>query len=102
MTLRPLTLIAIIALLSADPFTARADDPEARRIMQAVEDRDDATQDMEMILIDKNGNQRIRKIRSFGKDKGEDSVSLMFFLSPADVKERARRRYGECPDACVN
>jgi len=69
---------------------AHADDPEARRIMQAVEDRDDGdngVQDMEMILIDKNGNQRVRKIRSFFKDKGEDTYQLMFFQAPADVKD---------------
>ncbi|MFQ5514110.1 MAG: outer membrane lipoprotein-sorting protein [Myxococcota bacterium] len=81
------TLIGLILLL---PLSAPADDPEARRIMQAVEDRDDgddATQDMEMILIDKKGNRRIRMLRSFSKDVGEDRHTLMFFISPADVKD---------------
>ena len=62
----------------------------AREIMQRVEDRDDGdngTQDMEMILIDKNGNQRIRNIHVFNKDKGEDTLQLMFFVTPADVKD---------------
>ena len=80
----------LMSLAWLTPALAVEDDPEARRIMQAVEDRDDGdngTQDMEMILIDKKGNQRVRTIRSFFKDKGEDSQSLMFFLSPADVKE---------------
>jgi hypothetical protein len=66
------------------------DPPGARDIMQAVEDRDegeDRCQDMEMVLIDKYGNQRIREIRAFARDEGEDTQSLMFFLSPADVKE---------------
>jgi len=61
----------------------------AREIMDRVEDRDDGDDgisDMEMILIDKRGKERIRKIRSFNKDKGEDSLSILFFLSPADVK----------------
>ena len=86
----PLCALAFIAAGWVTPGTARPDDPEARRIMQAVEDRDDGddlTQDMEMILIDKNGNRRVRQIRSFAKDKGEDSLSLMFFMAPADVKE---------------
>jgi len=66
------------------------DSPSAREIMLAVDDRDDGDNgimDLEMILIDKRGNQRIRKIRSFGKDFGEDDYQLMFFLSPADVKD---------------
>ncbi len=87
----PPTLLGLALLLGlATPTAARADDPEARRIMQAVEDRDDgddATQDMEMILIDKNQNQRVRRIRSFVKDRGDDTLQLMFFLTPADVKD---------------
>jgi hypothetical protein len=42
---------------------------------------------MEMVLIDKNGNQRVRKLRSFGRDVGEDEQSIMFFLTPADVED---------------
>jgi hypothetical protein len=76
-----------LALLGAD---SRADSPAARQIMQAVDDRDDGDNgisDLEMILIDKRGNERIRRIRSFSKDFGEDEYQLLFFLSPADVKD---------------
>ncbi len=69
---------------------AYADDPAAREIMQKVEDRDDGdnmTSQMEMILIDKNGKERIRRISMFSKDKGEDTLSIMFFLHPSDVKD---------------
>jgi len=71
------------------PAQARADDPKARDIMEKVDARDDGdhqTADMEMILIDKNGKKRVRKISSFSKDKGDDTQRLMFFLEPADVK----------------
>ncbi|MCE2390644.1 MAG: outer membrane lipoprotein-sorting protein [Proteobacteria bacterium] len=64
--------------------------PSAREIMQRVEDRDDGdlqTSDLEMILIDKSGYQRVRQLRSFGRDVGEDKQSIMFFLSPADVED---------------
>jgi len=96
--------IAVLALLAVLlPRFARADDPEARRIMQAVEDRDDGdngTQDMEMVLIDKHGGKRVRKIRSFFKDKGEDTYQLMFFLSPADVRDTGFLTYDyDDPDA---
>lgn len=62
----------------------------ARQIMEAVDDRDDgdnAISDMRMVLIDRKGHERIREIRSFGKDKGEDRQRIMFFLSPADVED---------------
>jgi len=79
----------VLAFLVAG--AASAGDPgRAREIMQAVEDRDDgddAVMDLEMILIDKRGNERVRKLRSFAKDFGEDDYQLLFFLAPADVKE---------------
>jgi hypothetical protein len=58
-------------------------------IAQKVHDRDDGdnvTSDMKMILIDKNKYKRVRELKSFSKDKGEDTLKLLFFLSPADVK----------------
>jgi len=60
------------------------------QIAQKVHDRDEGdniTSKMKMILIDKNGDQRIRELKTFAKDKGEDTLKLMFFLSPADVKD---------------
>jgi outer membrane lipoprotein-sorting protein len=52
-----------------------------------VDDGDNGITDMEMILIDKRGKQRVREIRSHSKDFGEDTYSIMFFLAPADVKD---------------
>ena len=60
-----------------------------RDIMQKVNDRDDGDRsisEMEMILIDKNGKQRVRKIKTYGREQGQQTQSLMFFLTPADVK----------------
>jgi hypothetical protein len=82
--------ISVAAAVTLSARTVVAETLTARKIMQRVEDRDDGDngeQDMEMILIDKNGNQRMRKIRAFSKDKGEDELRLMFFLAPADVKD---------------
>ncbi len=75
---------------------ALADDPQARSIMEKVDARDDGdnqTTNMEMILIDKRGNQRVRKIGIFSKDKGEDELRLMFFQHPADVKDTSFLTY---------
>ena len=61
----------------------------AREIMEKVNERDDGDRsisEMEMILIDKKGKKRIRKIKTYGREIGKDSQSLMFFLTPADVK----------------
>jgi hypothetical protein len=61
-----------------------------RQVMDLVDARDDgdnSTQDMTMILIDKSGNQRERTIRAMSRDVGEDTHTIMFFLSPADVKD---------------
>ncbi len=92
----PLLVLTVMAALIFSGIPALADDPEARAIMEKVDARDDGdnqTSDMEMILIDKNKKQRIRKIASFSKDKGEDTLKLMFFLEPADVKDTAFLTY---------
>ncbi len=62
----------------------------AQEIAQKAHDRDEGdniTSNMRMTLIDKNGKQRVRELKNFAKDKGEDTLKLMFFLSPADVKD---------------
>jgi hypothetical protein len=85
--LRP--LLAVLLLAAAAPAVA-ADPPTGREIMERVDARDDGdnvTQDLEMVLIDRNGNERRREIRSMGRDQGEDTHSIMFFISPADVKD---------------
>jgi len=83
--------IAALSLPSAFAVTTRAAETlTGRQIMERVDARDDgdhASQDMEMILIDKNGNERRRLIRSLSRDVGEDEQSILFFLSPADVKD---------------
>jgi hypothetical protein len=89
-----LTILVSFAMM-ADPVVA-ADDPQARAIMERVDARDDGdnrTADMQMVLIDKRGMERVRKIATFIKDKGEDTYRLMFFLHPPDVKDTAFLTY---------
>ena len=60
-----------------------------REIMEKVNDRDVGNRsisEMEMILIDKKGNKRVRKLKSYGLEQGKNSKSLMFFITPADIK----------------
>ena len=82
-------LVSLTLLVLATPALA-ADDPKAREIMTAVDERDDGdnqTSNMQMVLIDKRGKQRVRELRSFRKDKDPDELSMMFFMSPADVED---------------
>ena len=80
--------LMLCALLLAP--LAHGETPTGLEIMTWVDERDDGDNgitDMEMILIDKNGKQRVREIRSFSKDFGEDTYSIMFFRTPADVRD---------------
>ena len=76
--------------------SALADDANARAIMDKVDARDDGKtleQEMLMVLIDKNGNERTRDLKTYSKDFGVDEHQTMFFKSPADVKNTAFLTY---------
>ncbi len=65
-------------------------------IAQKAHDRDDgdnSTSNMKMILIDKNDNERVRELKTFGKDRGKDKLKIILFLTPADVKNTAFLTY---------
>jgi len=89
MPMNRLLLAIALAALSPAPAIAGAA-LSGRQIMERVDARDDgdrAVQDMKMTLIDRRGNRRVREIRAFRRDEGEDTYTIMFFLSPADVKD---------------
>ena len=87
--LRSIPLLAAAAAASLWLQAAPAGALTARQIMDKVDARDDGdnrTAILEMTLIDKRGNKRIRRVKSYSRDRGRDSLSLMFFLAPADVR----------------
>ncbi len=89
-----LFLLGVGASLFITPTLA--DDANARAIMEKVDARDDGAtieQDMLMVLIDKNGNQRVRDLKSYSKDFGADEHKILFFKSPSDVKNTAFLTY---------
>lgn len=89
-------ILGITAGLTLAIGTASADDAKARKIMEKVdarEDGDNMVTQMTMLLIDKNGSERKRTIKAFMKDKGEDTLRIMFFVEPADVKDTAFLTY---------
>ena len=80
--------LVIVFTLCAAPQADSAQD--ARSIMEQVDARDDGdnqTADLQMTLIDHNDNERKRTIKLFSKDKGRDTWRMQFFLAPADVKD---------------
>ncbi len=85
--------ICILATLmfSLVSMSAWAELPQidARQVAVNIDEREDGadeTAEMEMILINKRDQQRVRKIMTYRKDDGDDTKSVMFFLEPADVK----------------
>ena len=82
---------AIIAMIIAIGFSPEitGQSLSGKQIIEKVYNRpagDDQTSDLTMTLINKSGDQRVRKIKQFTKDLGDLEKSIMFFLSPADVK----------------
>ena len=85
-TLLKTTLLLSLALpMSAFAITA----DEIASAVDKVDDGDNAISVITMILIDKKQNKRIRSMQKFSKDKGEDTLSIIYFLKPNDVKNVA-------------
>lgn len=86
----PLVALFLGAVLAFTASGCLGEELTALEIMQKVDARDDGdnmTCDRTMVLIDKNGHKRTRIIKSFSKDKGQDTLKLMFFTSPSDVRD---------------
>ncbi len=84
-----ITFLVFLAIALCVSTAALADDPEARKIMEKVDARnkgDNQVSILEMILIDKRGNQWVRKIKSFTKNFGKNRHRMMLFQEPANVK----------------
>ncbi len=83
-------LFALVALTLLFVNNTDAREFTAQQIMENVYNRPegkDRTSDLEMILVNKFGDQRIRIIRQFNADFGKVEKRIMFFLAPADVKQ---------------
>ncbi len=81
-------LIAIFFAIGFSPEVS-GQSLTGKQIVEKAYNRDtgnDQTSNLTMTLINKSGSQRVRKIKQFTKDMGEVEKSIMFFLSPADVK----------------
>jgi hypothetical protein len=83
------TSLLILALIVGNNTNIFAQNLSGKEIMQKVKDRpdgDNRKSTMQMKLINKRGKKRNRSVVSYSIDIGKDKKSIMFFLSPADVK----------------
>lgn len=79
-------LTAIAGLAFMAPVCAQ--NLSGRDIMQKAKDLPDGDTryaEMELTLIKKNGDKRVRKVTSWSIDEGKDKKTLMFFTYPGDV-----------------
>ena len=81
-----LLLVLVSAFL---PWTGHAADITADEIMARVVDRnhgDNRIARISMTLIDRKGRKRSRSLETFMKDRGPDTLNLIFFTAPANVR----------------
>lgn len=80
---------SIITVCLAACFAVNAWAQDGTEIMRRVKDRPDGetrTVEVELKLINKRGDERVRKLKSYSKDYGADKKTIMFFTHPGDVK----------------
>lgn len=77
-------LLAGLLSLSLQAQAITAD--EIARQVDARDTGDHSTFDMKMTLIDKRGHQRQRTMLNFSQKRGDDDLKLLFFQTPADVR----------------
>jgi len=84
-----LLLLAVIGVAGLSK-PAVANELSALDIMTRVVNRDDGafvSRDLKMELIDRRGKTRIRETRGFRKYFGQDKRTVLFYISPANVKD---------------
>ena len=77
---------AIVLIASTSIFSQEL---TALQIVENAYNRDvgeDMTSDLLMILTNSTDDKRVREIKQFTKDFGDVEKNIMFFISPADVK----------------
>ncbi|HDP98339.1 MAG TPA: outer membrane lipoprotein-sorting protein [bacterium] len=87
--MKRLIISTVIALLAISTVSFAKKDLTGLDIITKVYNRDDGndqTGDLTMTLVNKFGDQRVRKIKQYIRDFGDVEKKIMFFLEPADVR----------------
>ena len=84
------TLFLVVLTISLLTISVGAEEKlSGYDIMKKVYERptgDEMEANLKMTLINSKGNKRVREIKQFVKDFGKVEKKIMFFISPADVK----------------
>jgi outer membrane lipoprotein-sorting protein len=89
MKLFKIILSLLIVIISIPVLSFGQNNLTGLDIIQKVYDRPTGTDqegELTMTLINSRGDQRVRKIKQFIKDFGKEEKKIMFFMSPADVR----------------
>jgi len=86
--MKTIKIVLAVAIILATSFGVKAQLTGSQIIEKAynLPTGDDQTSVLTMTLTNKSGQTRVRKIQQYTKDLGDTEKSIMFFLSPADVK----------------
>lgn len=80
-------LLSPALMIAAD---ARGEELTGREVMERVVARDDGehvSRDLKMELIDRRGKTRVRETRGFRKYFGDEKRTVLFYLSPKNIKD---------------
>lgn len=81
--------IIVLSLILLPAISISGAELTGLQIVEKVYNRDtgeDSKGNLTMSLINAQGNKRVRKIKQFIKDFGKVEKKIMFFMSPADVR----------------
>ena len=98
-----LLIVAAIGL-SSFAFPVHADELTGREVMEQVAARDDGiqvTRTLTMELTDRRGKTRVRTTHGFRKYFGGEKRTVLFYTSPANIKDTAFLTY-DYPDATID
>jgi outer membrane lipoprotein-sorting protein len=82
-------LLFVMVLLVSSSGLFAAEKITGLQIIENVYERptgEDMEADLEMVLINKRGGERIRKIKQYAKDYGDVEKKIMYFAHPANIR----------------
>jgi len=82
-------LITLLTMVLLTTSSLLAGDLTGRQIIENVYNRKTPKSQeaiLKMTLVNKQGKERVRKIKQISKDFGDVEKSIMFFMTPADVR----------------
>ena len=81
-----------LCILFMFPASSLSAEYSAEEVMRRVDEReagDSSVSDITLVLIDRRERQRIRNLKLYSKNYGEDTKTLSLFESPADIRGTA-------------